>query len=200
MTKRDKNSNKGFTLIEIIVSLGVFTIVILISLGSFLAVLSAQKKANAVAMTQENLRFALEMMLKEIRVASFYYCGDSEVDFGSGDDFGNGSQVKDCSNGGPLMKVATRFGRVIVYRLNNNKIEKYSVLSGIPIQDSDFSVIIFPEINISDLKFYVLNSDPTDNFQPRVTITVKGDMGLNEKGSFSEFNIQTTASQRPLDI
>ena len=82
MVKTHKNFNAGFTLIEMIVSLGVFTFVILISMGSFLAILGAQKKAIAVGTLQENLRFSIETMLKDIRVGYSYYCGDFENIFG----------------------------------------------------------------------------------------------------------------------
>lgn len=189
--KRFKN---GFSLIEMIVALGVFTIIALISLGSFLAVLGAQRKSVSIGNVQENLRITLEMMAKEIRTGRFYYCGNFI------DDFGNGSNYQDCANGGPAFTFRSA-GGIIVYRINNQRIEKSN--NGGP----SFSVITFPEVLIDDLTFYVSGSKPyipsepePDTKQPKVTITVKGTMGIESKGSKSEFNIQTTVSQRKLDL
>lgn len=202
-----KNNNKGFTLIEMIVVLGAFTIVITISLSSFLAILNAQKKSVSIENVQENLRFALEMMLKEIRTGTSYYCGTVY------DDFGNGANNKDCANGGPAITFRTPSLKVIIYRLKDRVIEKYSsdyinpqCPVSTPSDDDCFLKMTFPEIKIQDLKFYVVGSrpyiasDPSPNeLQPRVTITLLGNMGLSQKGTLSSFNIQTTVSQRQID-
>lgn len=178
-----------------IVALGVFTIISLISLGSFLAVLGAQRKSISIGNVQENLRFTLEMMAKEIRTGRFYYCGVFI------DDFGNGSNYQDCANGGQVFSFYSAGNKVAVYRANNQRIEK-STNGG-----ATFSVITFPEVRIDDLTFYVSGSKPyipsepdPDTKQPKVTITLKGTMGIESKGSNSDFNIQTTVSQRKLDI
>lgn len=194
MKRYNKNFKKGFTLIEMIVALGVFSVIALISLGSFLVVLGAQRKSVSIGNVQENLRLTLEMMAKEIRVGRFYYCGNFA------DDFGNGANYQDCANGGPAVTFRSA-GGTTVYRVNNQRIEK-SKDAG-----SSFSVITFPEVRIDDLTFYVSGSRPyipsepaPDTKQPKVTITVKGTMGIESKGSKSEFNIQTTVSQRKLDL
>jgi len=198
--------NKGFTLIEMIVVLGAFTIVITISLSSFLAILNAQKKSISIGNVQENLRFAMEMMLKEIRTGTSYYCGIVY------DDFGNGANNRDCASGGPVITFRTPSFKVIIYRLKNGVIEKYSSdysnpqCASTPSDDDCFLKMTFPEIKIQDLKFYVVGSRPLilsdsspDKLQPRVTITLLGNMGLSQKGTLSSFNIQTTVSQRQID-
>lgn len=194
-----KNQNKGFTLIEMIVSLGVFTFVILIALSSFLAVLAAQRKAAAIGNVQENLRFAVEMMLKDIRVGTSYYCADTI------DSFGNGGDERDCPNGGSTLTFKTRQethtaeNTIVVYRLNNGRIEKYSGDISKPVDESGFNVLTFSEIKIDSLKFYVMGTAvPGDTVQPKVIITMKGSMGIT-KSSFSTFNIETAVSQRKLD-
>lgn len=204
---KHRKFKKGFTLIEMIVVLGAFTFVITISLSSFLAILNAQKKSIAIENVQENLRFALEMMLKEIRTGTSYYCGTVY------DDFGNGANNKDCSGGGPIITFKTPSLKIIIYRLKDGVIEKYSndytnlqCLISSPSNDNCFLKITFPDINIQNLKFYVVGSrpyipadTPPDEMQPRVTITLLGNMGLSQKGTLSSFNIQTTVSARRLD-
>lgn len=180
--------NTGFTLIEMIVSLGVFTIIALISTGSFLIVLGAQKKSISSGNVQENLRVTLEMMAKEIRTGTSYYCGSSKNDFGSGSD------TQDCLNGGPAFTFYF-INKTVIYRVNNQRIEK-STDGGLI-----FSVITFPEVKIDNLTFYVTGSTIiSDTAQPKVTIVLKGSMDMGSKTSESEFNIQTTVSQRRLDL
>lgn len=190
-----------------IVAVGAFTFVILISLGSFLAILNAQNKAITAETVEGNLRFAIEMMLKEIRSGTFYYCGATY------DDFGNGSNVKDCASGGPTFSFKNNAGNLIIYRLKNASLEKYAsnftnpqCLLSMPTDDDCFLKITFSEINIENLVFYVSGSrpyvtsdSPPDTKQPKTTITIKGSMGFAQRGTLSEFYVQTTASQRKLD-
>lgn len=193
MIKTHKNFNKGFTLIEMIVSLGVFTFVVLIALGSFLAILGAQKKAIAVGTLQENLRYSIETMLKEIRMGYNYYCGDFE------NNFGQPGQSRDCNNGGKTITFITRNDDIIIYRSNNNRIEKYKkdIASFSTVDESEFNPITFEEVNIENLKFFVTGSETIGNTdQPKVTLVITGTMGIKSKPSFSKFNIQTTVSQR----
>ncbi len=176
-------SERGFTLIEMLVATSVLSVTVLISLSSFLAVLAAQKKANAVANVQENIKFSVEMILREIRTGKNYYCG-----------YGTGSDTNDCPNGGTVITFRNYLGQTIIYRLNGSQIEKSD--------DGGFNylAVTFPEIKITDLKFYVLGSDPPpDTSQPRVIITIAGEAGITAKAK-SHFNIQTTVSQRILDL
>lgn len=199
--KMKRFKKDGFTLIEMIVSLGVFTIIALISAGSFLIVLGAQKKSISAGNIQENLRITLEMMAKEIRTGTSYYCGSSK------DDFGSGSDTRDCSVGG-LALTFYFTNRTLIYRVNNQRIEKYidgntSLACPVsdPTDDDCFSIITFPEVKIDNLTFYVTGSDiVSDTAQPKVTIVLKGSMDMTSKASESEFNIQTTVSQRRLDL
>lgn len=181
--KNNRKLKKGFTLIEMLVATSVFSVTVLISLGSFLAVLSAQKKANAIANIQENIKFSVEMMLREIRTGKNYYCG-----------YGDGTNTNDCPNGGSVITFRNYLGQTVIYRLNGNQIEKSD--------DGGFNylAVTFPEITITDFKFYVSGSNPSpDITQPRVTMTVAGETGLTIKTK-SKFNIQTTISQRLLDL
>lgn len=191
------NFGAGFTLIEIIVALGVFTVAVLISLSSFLAVLGAQKKAVAIGTIQENLNIALETMLKDIRVGRSYFCSNDINNFE-----GNGSNTNDCPNGGKILTILSRDkidNKIVSYRLKNAKLEKAIKDAGNGnFIEEDFTPITFNDLKITNLTFYVTGSTViSDTFQPKVTITMKGEMGTGK--SSSNFNIQTTVSQRMLD-
>jgi len=79
----------GFTLLEMLVSLAVFSVALLIIMVTLFSVFNAQRKAIAIQNAQDNLRFAFEHMTKEIRVGRVFHCGIS----------GTLTQPQDCPNG-----------------------------------------------------------------------------------------------------
>src|SRR3989344_277833 len=75
-----KKNSGGFTLLEMLVALAVFTIAISLSLSSLLAITASQKKAVALQNVYDNARFAFEAISKEIRTGTSYHCGASLAD------------------------------------------------------------------------------------------------------------------------
>lgn len=83
----------GFTLLEMVVSLGIFSVLIILALGIVLGVSNAQLKAANIQAIQDNIRFSLELITKELRTGTNYEltdygtaCGrvgdpDSEISF-----------------------------------------------------------------------------------------------------------------------
>ncbi len=60
----------GFTLLEMVISIGIFSVVMVISIGLMLSVSSAQIKAANTQAVLDNIRFGLELITKEIRTGS----------------------------------------------------------------------------------------------------------------------------------
>lgn len=63
----------GFTLIEILVVLGLFTLLSLLIINVFLLSLNAQRKASARQEAVSSLRFVMETMAQEIRTSEIAY-------------------------------------------------------------------------------------------------------------------------------
>ncbi len=179
--------NKGFSLIEILVAVSIFTVAATISIGALMSITDAQQKILALRIVQDNLSYALDTMGKEIRTVSSYHCGADIDDFLA--------TPRDCSTfpGGPSFTFINNVGDKITYRLNNNRIER--VVNG----DTAAALIMTsPDAVVTLLSFYVVGSTAGDQTQPRVTIILKGTAGIKEKIK-SHINIQTTVSQRPID-
>src|SRR3989339_604522 len=62
-------NKKGFTLMELIVSMAIFSASILMATGVFKSAIEGQRSAIAAQNTQESMRYAFEVMSKEIRGA-----------------------------------------------------------------------------------------------------------------------------------
>lgn len=179
-SEKRKTQNNGFTLFEMIVSLAVFSTAMLILLSSLLSITSAQKKAVSISATEDNLRFAIDSISKEIRTGYDYDCG-------------NTGGKANCSSGNSIF--AFNPGRTgitkVIYRLNNEGIEK-SIDGGtsyLPLTGSD--------IRIKVLKFYVIGATSSDGLQPQVTLVLRAEMGSGREKSV--FNVQTTIAQRQID-
>jgi prepilin-type N-terminal cleavage/methylation domain-containing protein len=83
MEMNSKRDTAGFTLIEMIVSLGIFAIVVTTAVGAMLMLISNNQRLQAEQSVMTNLSFALDTMTREIRTGFNYYC-DEELSLSSG--------------------------------------------------------------------------------------------------------------------
>ena len=67
-------SQSGFTLIEMIVSLALFSVVVTISVGALLVLIASNQRFQNEQSVMTNLSFALDSMTREIRTGTNYYC------------------------------------------------------------------------------------------------------------------------------
>ena len=67
-------ASRGFTLIEMIVSLAIFSIVAVVALGALMKIVSANKKAQSLQSAMTNINYALESISREMRVGSDFTC------------------------------------------------------------------------------------------------------------------------------
>ena len=192
--------HRGFTLIELMVSLALFSVVMVISIGSLLIMIDANAKAQALYSSMTNMSFALDSMTREMRTGYHYYCDKKNLDAGSGDvSVPSKSSTRDClstAKGDFITFTRERDGRQFGYRLKGNQIEQYEDESWISIT-SDKDVVI------DTFELVVKNSTPyeglNDTTQPTIDLFIKGRMsnGLEVETVFS---IQTQMVARRLDI
>ena len=183
-----KNDNtkfkKGFTLVEMIVSIGLFTIVLFISSSAFLAVLNADRKSRFTRIATDSLNISLEDMARRIKTGSAYYCGDKVIGMSSL------TNTLDCVSGGPTIVFTEQDGTTrTFYNFEGTTIKRQRG----PLEIS----VVPPEITINKLTFTVKGSDINDSVQPSVTILIDG----TTTGKISShFKVQTTVTQRAYDI
>lgn len=174
---------KGFTLIEIVVSLGIFTIVALVAVGALLRIMDANKKALSLKTTINNVNFALESMSREMRVGSNYSCTGCGTT-------GNWTITFDSSKTSGSCNL--KYGYMYVASEQTLKKAQEEVCG-----DTEFNYeeILSPDIKITDTYTKLSNTSPD---QPRFFFWLKGHTGDREREK-TEFSIQTTVSQRIKD-
>ncbi len=167
---------KGFTLLEMIVAIGVFSVAVLIAVSSFLNLESVEKKVQAGLEVQTNLRFALEIMAKEIRTGTSYHCS---VD--------SGTDPVSCPAGLDYFVFKNAGGSTIIYRRNSDRIEKSS--DG----GATFQPLTASNVKVENLKFYAVGAETGDDIQPRIIINMKA--SAETRLGQNAFGFQTMVSQ-----
>jgi len=190
---KHSSKKRGFSLIELMVSVAVFSVVMVIAVGTLLAMINANQKAQALKSVMNNLNFALESMVRHARIGTTYHCENSSI---PPPDVATPS---DCASGGVLFAFETFDGDrgdptdQFVFRLMNNRLERSSD-SG-----STFNAVTAEEVHIDGLTFYVVGSASGDNLQPKMVVTIHGTAGVTPRTE-TKFELQAMATQRILDL
>ncbi len=177
--------NRGFTLIELMVSLGVFTIVMTIAAGGYLVMINVNRHAQGIATGINNLSFALDTMTRSIRTGTNYSCD------GSGD----------CSAGGASLSFIDQDHNRVTYAVSSDG----TAIQSTEVTPSGNSVVYRltePSVTISKLTFYVsgtASASAGDYSQPHVTMVVSGSVSVGP-GTSQSFTVQTGATMRGNDL
>jgi prepilin-type N-terminal cleavage/methylation domain-containing protein len=202
--KRHTKSS-GFSLVEVLVSLTIFTIVVTISVGSLLVLIDANAKSQSMQVVMTNLNFTLDSMTREIRTGEGYFCGAHSTSTLPTNDSAVNPSVQDCLSGGSAFSFREGGGsglttgltsRRIAYRLTETlglgRIERR-------LADESWIPVTAADVDINELRFVVSGTSRNDQLAPSATIFINGTVRQGEV-SGTDFSIQTTVAQLLLDI
>ena len=195
------NNNRGFTLLEMIVSLGIFAAVAVIAVGALLKISDANRKALILKTAVNNLNFVLETMSREMRLGSNYSCAPNA------NSISRNGNTNNCANNGSWaiafdsqyrgrdsvdINVECNLTYVYFFDKQNNKLQKMqSKYCDDNISDSSkYFDVISPEVTLADSTIALDRSN-----QPRAFIWLKGEVGSRDFDKIT-FSVQTTVSQR----
>lgn len=190
MSKNKKQN--GFSLVEMLVAIGIFMTIMTVAITALISIISANRKAQAIKSTIDSVTFAVEDISKDMRVGYGYWCSLNGTEF---------TATKDCLAGGKAIKYTNSSGHTIIYTFNGTSIPGIGVLTK---NDNGTVVDLISQdskVNITDFNFYVIGADHeldmniANRTQPRVVITASG--LISTKGNTdTSFNLQTNISQR----
>jgi prepilin-type N-terminal cleavage/methylation domain-containing protein len=205
----------GFTIIEMMVSLGVFAVVITISVGALLMLIATNDQLQAEQSIMSNLSFAVDSMSREIRTGTHYYCDSKDSATGMFSPSVNldtllGDSVLDCASGraGAFHGLAIKEGgesvssgaadRILyyfdsnvgqIYRKVGNANPESLTASGIYIRDMSFNVVGAKPL-----------SDSGSNTKDQASVTIYIEASETSSPDDKIYYLQTTVAQRTLDI
>ena len=135
-----KLDKKGFTLMEVLVVLGIFSIMGVLIIDVFLLALQSQRQVSARQKTLANLRYVIENMARQIRT--------SEIDYAS-------------YAGGVIEQPTTKLvlidqeGKMVTYELVDGEIQ-------LKVENESAPVTNLTDVRVEKLSFYI--NPPTDPF------------------------------------
>ncbi len=219
------HKKKGFTLIEMIVSLALFTVVAVIAIGAFLKITDSNKKSQTLKTSINNLSFALESMSREMRVGSSYYCkpnptplsfsGNVVANVITNNSTLNISTCDDLMNNPNGWVIAFRSSKSGVgssiptcnliyaywYRQHSNDSTAFELRKAQQttcdqnITQSSFSSLISPDVKFTGSRVDVNIAGTPTPTQPQASFWFKGYAGERLRER-TEFEVQTSVSQR----
>lgn len=166
-----KFDKAGFTLIELIVAMAVFSTVIVVVSSIFVSVVGSQRKNINNQDVIDNARFVLESIGRSVR--------QSEV------------QSPNGTSSGLTLNHPTK--NIITYSLNNGQIMEKSSSDANPVALSSSNVYV------ERLDFTVA-SVGDDQKQPRVTVSISLRSTTQPANIDTTTNLQTTITPRNLEI
>ncbi len=197
MRSAKNTQERGFTLVEMIVAVGLFSVVMLVCVGALLSLVNANRKAQALQSVMNNLNIALDGIVRDARMGT-------EYNGSSGCSGNNDSSPNDCTGGGtsfsflPYCSTPPCDPNPWVYSFGKDSNGIGRIYKS---EDGQTPVpITAPEVSIEDMEFYVVGTTPGDTTQPKVVIVIKGTAGASAGSGQTTFHIQATAVQRALDL
>ena len=185
-------NKKGYSLIEMIVAVSLFSVVFLMIMTIYLSMVDSQRSVIASQNIQESMKFALEVMSKEMRSAQI----------------SNDTCNPGCLRDGPAKKVFNKcfagtdsilyfkdkYGLCVSYflELDVDGVSRLKVRRGVEL-------FITPnDISVENLDFYVYDDEVDDfhSMQPYVTMRMDTESSGSKEMHKHRTSLQTTISSR----
>ena len=184
MTK-SPNTSRGYSLLEMIVSVGIFSVIMVIATGAYLTLINLDRQARATNDVVSNLSFAVDSMSRAVRTGKDYKCNNVP-----------NTTCVNVNSPGTSLGFTDSDGRTIVYSLVNSQIV---ALVTPPTGSAFSSKLTDPRITIQALHFFVRGVGTGDGIQPQVLFTIAGVL-TTDHGKTVTFSIEGGATQRVLDL
>lgn len=204
-----RNRNAGFTLVELIVSVGLFTIVVTIAMSAYLRLISLDRKTRALNDVVTNLSFVVESMSRSIRTGTLYNIDDSNL---SAAGYGSGL---------PKFSFTNDQGKVVTYILVATPNSKHAIAECVAVSSvsctdgsGNETIITDPRIDVTNLAFWTngistatggcslpsASCPGADGKQPIMYFTIRGSIKPDPVTPPTVFTIESTATERLLEI
>jgi len=163
------NPNSGFTLIETLLVIFIFSLLMILMGGVFVSSLDLQRRAFNLQQAEENANFVLGSMAKEVRTSRI------------------SSPDTNCpSSPVSSLNLLNQYGENVTYSLSGNAIHRN-------VNGTDV-VISSNTVEFARLQFCIFGTAVDDQQQPRVTIIASLKSVKTQQQAI--IDIQATVSQR----
>jgi Tfp pilus assembly protein PilW len=195
MPKKHSKKESGYTIIETMIAVSLFTVIVVLGIGSLLNANRLHQKSRDMRSILDNLSFIMDDMSRNIRTGSNYYCLAGAVSalpspFVAQSCPAAGFGIAFEASGGNLANNGDQW----VYYILGGKI--YKSTAG----DAGFQItpdeVVIDQVN--GFSIYGAEPPPGDTRQPFVTIRLVGH--ITTKNVTTPFSLQTSVTQRLVDV
>jgi prepilin-type N-terminal cleavage/methylation domain-containing protein len=186
-----EDTQRGFTLVEMLVSVSIFATVVLVAVGTLIVLINAGSISQTAQTTTSNLSFAIDTMARTFRTGYDYYCTDS-----IGSSLPEGTH--DCTDGASgIVFTNGETGKRMAYRYDDSR----GVMEQ-RIENEDWVDLTSTDLDIEQMEFTVAHTgaSPTDTEQPYVRLLLQGRFANSSNADVTPFYIQTLVTSRYLDL
>lgn len=172
--------SRAFTLIELLIAIGLFSVVMTIAMGGFVRALRSQRQIVALISANSNVSLVMEQMSREMRTG-YYFC--------------DGTLINPCDSTNDNMSFLNAKGENIVYYLEKSESGNGRIFR--VVNSERGSQLTADNVNIRNLKFNLFGGVMDSNYPARVVIRASvSPAGNSFNVSDVVTNIQTTVSTR----
>jgi len=182
----NKFKSQGFTLVEMLVTVTVFSLIVGTSTGIFVSAIKIQRYNLATQELLNQTSYALEYMDRFLRMARKDMTGTCLTIVGANYENPSSSSIQFLNYNGVCQKFYLGGSKLMVdLDVSDSFAGEFDLTSG--------------KFNVTSLKFQIAGEQQTDIYQPRVTIfmTIEAVSSSQPK---PKLTVQTTISQRALDL
>ena len=202
-----KTSQKGFTLLELMIAMTLFVVVLVSFIGLFMSAISEQQKNLEKITLLNSASYLLEYMSRSIRMAEKdpgATCIDLNMNYkhpNAGNDSLQFLQTEFDAGAGGYVPKCRRFyfdvgaGKIKIMKSTDNT--QGNLQLAIDLTPGNLTIAGMRFVIQGDGQVAGSPGDPTGNLQPAVTISINLRTNI---ASPQELKVQTTVSQRELDI
>ncbi|HVX91418.1 MAG TPA: type II secretion system protein [Candidatus Paceibacterota bacterium] len=180
-----RRAPRGYTLIELMVSMTIFALVMVIATAAYLSFIAYNRQAQATASVMNSVAYSIDSMTREIRSGTNYQIASNVITFTNAD------------------------GCIVTYQLAAysfdatinviNRSASQNSAGTCPAEEVTTASAITdaPTVAISNLRLFSRGSG--NNYQPVVVIAINGYALIPNTGSSQTkvpFQVETTATQR----
>ena len=185
---KDLNKRQGFTLAELVISVGLFTILMSIAVGGFIQAMRNQRMIISLMAINDGMSLTMEQMAREIRTGYNFCAKNYPI-----------NTLPECNSlGDSEIQFVNANNQVVRYRLSNSGIEK-----GIGEEIGGgfvYNKITADNVDVKNLDFRLSGNNAGDNHPPRITVGVSFSSNSPDVKKLNiSIDAQTTISARIID-
>jgi prepilin-type N-terminal cleavage/methylation domain-containing protein len=174
--------SRGYTLIEVLVAMTIFSMALLILIGAFGNFSSRQREAIGQQKLQENLRYTLEQINRELRTG-----------------FGTSYQL--LATGDTALTFLNQAGECVLYELQGGQLLRWVAAGGsscdaLGIYSGSKTSLTSPDIEVANLRFAPVAAQPNGDVLESQGFVSMQIIARSAQDPSAELKLQSTITSR----